>query len=107
MLYFLEKEGIMKRLLLCLLLLSNSLLADSPGPLSDHRKINEIEKAKHRVIDSTPLELLDLINKRLEKIDERLEKRLEIELDEYIQYPECVPQDLDLEQYDYFESLQE
>ena len=99
----------MKRLLLCLLLVSNSLLADSPGALSDHRKINEIEKAKHRVIDSTPLGLLDLIDKRLEKIDERLEKRLEIELemDGWIQYPECIPQDLNLEQHDYFESLQE
>tara|TARA_B100000925_G_scaffold291211_1_gene278494 strand:+ start:2660 stop:2953 length:294 start_codon:yes stop_codon:yes gene_type:complete len=96
----------MKRLLLCLLLVSNSLLADSPGALSDHRKINEIEKAKHRVIDSTPLGLLDLIDKRLERIDERLEKKLEIEIDEYKQYPECVPQDLYLEQYDYFESLQ-
>ena len=99
----------MKRLLLCLLVISNSLLADSPGSLSDHRKINELEKAKHRVIDSTPLGLLDLIDKSLEKIDERLEKRLEIdlEMDGWVQSPECVPQDLDLEQYDYFESLQE
>ena len=99
----------MKRLLLCILFISNSLLADSPGSLSDHRKINEIEKAKHRVIDSTPLGLLDLIDKRLEKIDDRLEKRLEIdlEMDGWAQYPECVPRDLDLEQYDYFESLQE
>jgi len=106
----------MKRLLLCLLVISTSLLADSPGSLTDHRKINELEKAKHRVIDSTPLGLLDLIDKRLEKIDERLEKiderlekRLEIdlEMDGWVQYPECVPPDLDLEQYDYFESLQE
>ena len=97
----------MKLLLLCLLFLSNSLLADTPSVIPDHNKIREIEKAKHKIIDSTPLELINLIDKRLEKIDERLEKRLKIELEEYNIQPECVPNDLELFQYDTYESIQE
>ena len=97
----------MKLLLLCFLLLSNSLLAYTSGSHPDQIKIRELYKKKQRIIDSTPIGLLDLIDKRLEKIDERLNKRLEIELEEHIQYPECVPQDLELEQYNNFESLQE
>ena len=97
----------MKLFLLCFLLISNNLLADASRSHPDHIKIRELDKAKHKIIDSTPLGLLNLINKRLEIIDERLEKRLEIELEEHVQYPECVPKDLELGQYINFESLQE